>query len=376
MRRRQRPWRMWRMWWCGRWRWRARGSRPAADAPLTAVAAIAQRLAVLLAAGVSPPSAWGYLLPDLAAPDLAAPDLGAPDSGAPDPPAAAPTDTDTDTDTDRMLRAAAAAGERGESVADALGTAARACGGQVGDAWLGLAAAWQVATDSGAPLAGCLRQLAQSFRDLAQLHRDFSVALAGPVATTRLVMVLPLVGILLAASMGFNALQTLLLTVPGLVCLTVGSGLLLVAARWNRRLLARAQRARPAPGLQLDLMAIALAGGGSIDRARALVDAAVQQYALPDGAGPGDAGEATADDAAAVERVLALAVRAGVPAGELLRSEAEQCRQAARTDGQRRSAALGVTLMLPLGVCVLPAFMLVGVVPLLVSVLSSTLGPA
>ncbi len=351
-----------------RWRrWRARSSRPAADAPLTEVADIAQRLAVLLAAGVSPPSAWGYLLPERATSD----------PGTPDPAADVDTEADAGADTEPMLRAAATAGARGESVADALGTAARARGGQVGDAWLGLAAAWQVATDSGAPLAGCLRQLAHSFRDLAQLHRDFSVALAGPVATTRLVMVLPLVGILLAASMGFNALQTLLFTVPGLVCLALGSGLLLVAARWNRRLLARAQRARSAPGLRLDLMAIALAGGGSIDRARALVDAAVQNHAPPDSAGPGDTREAAAaEDAAAVERVLALAVRAGVPAAELLRSEAEQCRQAARTDGQRRSAALGVTLMLPLGVCVLPAFMLVGVVPLLVSVLSSTLGPA
>ena len=349
-------------WWLRRGSpWRGRGSRPAADAPLTAVADIAQRLAVLLSAGVSPPSAWDYLLPEPGAEHLpgmvAVGDAGGADTGG--------------ADTERMLRAAAAAGERGQSVAEALGVEARERGGQVGEAWLGLAAAWQVATDSGAPLAGCLRQLAHSFRDLAQLHRDFSVALAGPVATTRLVMVLPLVGILLAATMGFNALQTLLFTVPGLVCLTLGSGLLVVAARWNRRLLVRAQRARPAPGLQLDLMAIALAGGGSIDRARALVGAAMRDYAPPERAGGarGDTG-----DAAAVERVLALAVRAGVPAAELLRSEAEQCRQAARTDGQRRSAALGVTLMLPLGVCVLPAFMLVGVVPLLVSVLSSTLG--
>jgi tight adherence protein B len=31
-----------------------------------------------------------------------------------------------------------------------------------------------------------------------------------------------------------------------------------------------------------------------------------------------------------------------------------------------------VTLMLPLGVCILPAFVLVGVVPLVVALLSST----
>ncbi|MFO7689751.1 MAG: type II secretion system F family protein [Cryobacterium sp.] len=361
---------------------RGASARRAAGTPLATVATVAQRLAVLLAAGVSPASAWSYLLPEPGAPHG-------------ENPAAAPVRRRSfawwaargfardsaghiDVTTERVLRAAAAAGARGESVADAVAAEARDLGGQIGEAWLGLAAAWQVATDSGAPLAGCLRQLARSFRDLAQLHRDFSVALAGPAATARMVMLLPLVGILLGATMGFNALQTLLFTLPGLVCLGLGSGLLVVAGRWNRKLLARAQKTRPAPGLHLDLMAIALAGGGSVDRARALVTAATENFATPGTARGGradEADEADGAEGALVSRVLALAVRAGVPAAELLRSEAEQCRQDARTEGQRRSAALGVTLMLPLGVCVLPAFMLVGVVPLLVSVLSSTLTP-
>ena len=75
----------------------------------------------------------------------------------------------------------------------------------------------------------------------------------------------------------------------------------------------------------------------------------------------------------AADRVLDLAVRAGVPAAELLRSEADQLRRDARTAGQRRAVTLGISLLVPLGVCVLPAFMLLGVVPLLVTVLSTTL---
>ena len=66
-------------------------------------------------------------------------------------------------------------------------------------------------------------------------------------------------------------------------------------------------------------------------------------------------------------------MRAGVPAAELLRSEADQQRRDARTEGQRRAVNLGIALLIPLGVCVLPAFMLLGVVPLLVTVLSTTL---
>jgi tight adherence protein B len=74
----------------------------------------------------------------------------------------------------------------------------------------------------------------------------------------------------------------------------------------------------------------------------------------------------------AIDTVLALSRRAGVPAAELLRSEAEQDRRAARTQAQLRAAALGTSLMIPLGLCVLPAFMVLGVAPLMLAVLSST----
>ncbi|MEQ1735248.1 MAG: type II secretion system F family protein, partial [Rhodoglobus sp.] len=74
------------------------------------------------------------------------------------------------------------------------------------------------------------------------------------------------------------------------------------------------------------------------------------------------------------EGVLELSRRAGVPAGELLRSEADEVRRAARFEAQEKAARLGVRLMLPLGLCILPAFMALGVVPLLITVVSSTVG--
>jgi len=212
-------------------------------------------------------------------------------------------------------------------------------------------------------MAGCLRQLAASFRDAGQLQRDLQVALAGPAATSRLVMALPVVGVVFGALMGFDTLSTLFATTPGLVCLAAGTVLMLVAQRWNARLVRKAQPTDAAPGMQLELTAIAMAGGGSIDRARALVRGAETRYGL--------VGQKSEN---AVEQILDLSARAGVPAVELLLSEADQQRRDARSDGQRKVATLGVTLMLPLGLCVLPAFMLLGVAPLLLSVVSSTFG--
>ena len=63
---------------------------------------------------------------------------------------------------------------------------------------------------------------------------------------------------------------------------------------------------------------------------------------------------------------------AGVPAAALLHAEAEERRRIARADGQRRAVELGTRLLLPLGVCILPAFIALGVAPIVVSIVSST----
>ena len=349
-----------------------RRARPA-QLPIERVAALTQRLAVLLGAGVSPLTVWTYLTPavasGLSASAASAAAIGggrahrradagtAANAGSP----GAPTD-------EAILHAAARAGPRGDSVADAIASAAAESDAQAAASWRGIAAAWDVATAAGAPLSRCLRDLTVSFRELGQLQRDVEVALAGPRATARMVMGLPVIGVLLGMLMGFDTLGTLLTTLPGLFCLGAGALLMLGGARWNRALVRRAGDGAVTPGLELDLMAIAMAGGGSLPRARALVDGAILRFDL------GPPGPASVESNGVLQAILELAERAGVPAAELLRSEAEHARLVARTDGQRRAATLAVTLMLPLGLCVLPAFMLVGVAPLLISVVSSTFG--
>ncbi|MDH6235834.1 type II secretion system F family protein [Cryobacterium sp. CG_9.6] len=344
------------------------GRRRVHAAPLDEVAAITQRLAVLLSAGVAPSSAWSYLVPEVAEDSAVRPLWHDGKSGEGTPVAV---------DTDRasagaagLIEAAVDAAVRGDSVPDALADRARLVGGEVGEAWLGLAAAWEVATVAGAPLAACLRTLAATFRELGQLHRDCQVALSGPRATARLVMGLPVGGILVGAAMGFNAVHMLFFTAPGWLCLCTGGALMWVASRWNRRLVSTATAAATTPGLQLDLMAIAMAGGASVDRSRRLVQETTLRFGIPCSV---LADNSRSPEGSTLTRVLRLSERAGVPAAELLRSEAQQIRQDARSAGQQRAEALAVTLMLPLGLCVLPAFMLVGVVPLVLSILAGTL---
>jgi len=281
-------------------------------AQLENVARVVQRLAVLLAAGVAPASAWRYVDAEIAAVALA-----------------------------------------GGSIPEALS--------RRGAAWRGVAAAWQVAIEAGAPLAPALRTFAASLRALAQASRDIRTALSGPIATARMVMVLPAVGVLCGMVLGFDTLTTLFTTPAGLVCLAAGALLLLIAQRWNRRLVRTAQPKNLTPGLRFELMAIAMGGGASLDRATTNVDDAVAACGL-------DASQ----EARGIEEILALSSDAGVPAAELLRSEAEEARREAAASALEAASVLAVRLMLPLGICVLPAFMLVGVAPLLLSVISST----
>lgn len=288
------------------------------------VAAITHRLAVLLGAGVAPASAWRHVAVGAASAVPAAAVASGP-AGIPDAIVAAATDGDA----------------------------------PARQAWRGLAAAWAVATDAGAPLAPSLTSYAGSLRALADAQRDVRVALAGPRSTARIVMVLPAIGVLFGLALGFDTLSVLLTTPPGWICVAVGGALILVARQWSRRLLRSAEPADATPGLDHDLAAIAVSGGGALDRAVAAVREAGARY----GISVGD-----------LDATLDLSRRAGVPAGELLRGEAEERRRAARADAQERAAALSVRLMLPLGLCVLPAFMVLGVLPLLIAVVSSTVG--
>ncbi len=229
----------------------------------------------------------------------------------------------------------------------------------LGGPWIDVAAAWSVATIVGAPLAETLRGIATSMRDAQEAADEVRVALAEPASTARLMGWLPLVAVALGVALGFDTIGVLIASPFGIACLGGGLALIMAARLWNARLVSRARDEGAVPGIGAELLAIALSGGVSIDRARDVVDTA-----RADAAGEPDASSA--------DEILALSRSAGVPAVELLRAQAELERHRARVEGRLRAARLASRLLLPLGVCTLPAFLLLGVVPMFMSVVSST----
>ena len=315
-----------------------------------ALAGHLHRLAVLIAAGVSPRAAWAHV--------------------------AAATH-------DPALAAVAGAIADGTDVGDALEAAGAAHGarraGGANDsaaAWRSLAAAWRVATQCGAPLAPALRGFAEGVRDREAARRDIRIALAGPQATARIVMVLPVVALLLGLLMGVDLAATVA-TPIGAGAMIGGLVLVVLARRWIRRLLRAAEPPPPTIGLALDLLAVAAGGGGSPEAAAALVVAKLEQAGLASvastagGAVPSDA---SAADAEVLGGLVHLSRAAGAPLGELARAAAAEARAVARAEARETAERLAVRLMLPLGACILPAFLLLGVVPMLIGLLSSTAG--
>lgn len=189
------------------------------------------------------------------------------------------------------------------------------------------------------------------------------------------------------------------LSMPGAACLLLGTalGLLLplplgpllgaavalagprVLGRLEPRAV-RAERERLVSDLPLllDLLASCLAGGaplaGAADAvARAVPGPAGRRMAavgaaLAVGSPPADAWAALAsaapgDPLAPASRALARAADGGAPVAEAVSRLAADARAQARSRGEQAARRVGVLAVAPLGLCFLPAFVLLGVVP-------------
>lgn len=272
-----------------------------------------------------------------------------------------PSAEDAAAATVHRLAALVAGGLTLERAGVVLGTDASALDEQAGGGVIG--AVLTVARQTGAPTAPTLERLAGLLRERAAQRRALEAALAGPRATARLVMVLPFVGLGFGAALGLDVVGAALSGGLGSWSVLAGAALLVAAWAWSRAIVRRAGRGEEAPGLALDLVAVALASGGPADRAKtaaagALIDAGVAASGWDD-----------------VDAALDLARRAGVPVRGLLLAEAAAARTRARLEGEARAERAAVQLALPLGACVLPAFSLLVIVPLVMSMLSGALTP-
>lgn len=112
------------------------------------------------------------------------------------------------------------------------------------------------------------------------------------------------------------------------------------------------------------LAAVARATPGPLGTELATVAAALRLGADADHAWAGFLGEPVL---AAFGRAMVRAWDSGAPLAATLDRVAEDSRRARRAAAEERARAVGVRAAAPLGLCFLPAFLLIGVVPVIVS---------
>jgi tight adherence protein B len=196
-----------------------------------------------------------------------------------------------------------------------------------------------------------LERLAEVEAEQAKALAALEVAASGPRASARLVTVLPILVLLGAQLLGMRVLNSLNAVTAASIVL--GALLLMLGRRWSRWILAAAQPEVHDPGAALDAFASAMSAG----LAPTVAIREVEKFF-------GHQPELAA--------LLETSADTGLALSRLARAEADRIRLNWRVSSEKKIQQAGIRLMWPLGVAVLPAFVLIAVVPLAVSMLRGT----
>jgi Flp pilus assembly protein TadB len=247
-------------------------------------------------------------------------------------------------------------------------------------------AARRLSDRTGAPLADLLERLETHQRALSRLDAAAHAQSAGGRLTALLLIGLPALALAIGQSTGIDVLNMLLQTDTGLACVAGVVVLQLAGLAWTDRL----ARSRTDPlhaelAVASDLIAAALRAGSPVPSAVLRVGEALEGplsasltqigRELAAGVPPAQAWQRLRRLDAA-RRLINAAQRtseSGAAMSGALTRCADDLRADAAHERQARVQRASVLLMLPLGFCFLPAFVLGGLVPLVLAVVSELL---
>lgn len=210
-------------------------------------------------------------------------------------------------------------------------------------------AVWQLTLAVGAAPISVLQRLAQVFDGQFEHRQQIAVAYAAPKATARLVGLLPLVAILFAQLAGLNPLGAVSHNFVGVASVILGCAMLYFGFLWSTRLLRSAQPKPEDPAAYLELIGLAMQAGLPL----AAAERQVLMFQEP-----------TAHERNSLEKAESLSLETGAEMAGILRAAADRLRNESYFAAAKTVNHLTVQLMLPLGLTVLPAFLLLAVVPI------------
>ena len=254
----------------------------------------------------------------------------------------------------------------------------------------------RMSESAGAPLATSLERAAEHAEERIDALLSRQSALAAPRATGRILSWLPLLGLGLGVLMGSDPVGVLTGSILGALTGLLGLGLAFAGRRWTAALVHRAEVESAAgsggdqtsnvppvdTALVLELLAAQLRAGlaplaalGTLSEAlnSRPLHTVCQRLQMGSGWGSAWSGSA-AGTFGELRDALAPAYTGGAPSTALLLSLADAHRLSERRAAERAAGKLSVALVVPLGLCSLPAFICLGIVPILISLLPTLTG--
>ena len=254
----------------------------------------------------------------------------------------------------------------------------------------------RMSESAGAPLATSMERAAEHAEERIDALLGRQSALAAPRATGRILSWLPLLGLGLGVLMGSDPVGVLTGSILGALTGMLGLGLAFAGRRWTAALVHRAEVESAASNgveqtsnvppvdtaLVLELLAAQLrAGLAPLAALGTLAEAlnsrplhtVCQRLQMGSNWGSAWSGSA-AGTFGELRDALAPAYTGGAPSTALLLSLADAHRLSERRAAERAAGKLSVALVVPLGLCSLPAFICLGIVPILISLLPTLTG--
>ena len=266
----------------------------------------------------------------------------------------------------------------------------------------------RMSESAGAPLATSLERAAEHAEERIDALLGRQSALAAPRATGRILSWLPLLGLGLGVLMGSDPVGVLTGSILGALTGMLGLGLAFAGRRWTAALVHRAEveSVRPStraanaesetekPGspagaapvdtaLVLELLAAQLRAGlaplaalGTLAEAlnNRPLHTVCQRLQMGSNWGNAWSGSVAGTFGELRDALAPAYTGGGAPSTALLLSLADAHRLSERRAAERAAGKLSVALVVPLGLCSLPAFICLGIVPILISLLPTLTG--
>jgi tight adherence protein B len=211
----------------------------------------------------------------------------------------------------------------------------------------------------GASPAPAMARLQAVLEARADAAGRLAVAEAGPRSTARLVYWLPPATLVIGQLAGLGAVEVFWRAPLSLLSLMLGAILLLLANLWSTRMLRGP--AQFSDDFVLDAFAVCLDSGLEVSSVRTAIES---EFDFAFGR------EISVATLAEIDAANKFGGETGTAISKVLSTRADELRRNSNYKNLERIEKLSVKLLWPLGICVLPAFVFISVIPMSIALLT------